>query len=123
VLDDSEWDDSGWADIRRELRNVNASDAEIATLISHISHRLTGHFGNDRIEVWRAKEGLHKHPVDEVASLIVAKLAPLINELPPGTIERLRTEEKLDAAVVFPWTDRWDPPAPPAAPGAPGAPA
>jgi len=75
----------------------------VATLISHLRHRLTGHFGSDRIDVWRAKEELHKHPVDDVADLIVAKLALLLNKLPAGTIDRLRAESKLDTPVVFPW--------------------
>ena len=89
------------------LKSVELPDGEVEQLVNHVRDRMIGYFGSESFEVWRAKDGLHRHDAQEVAALAIAKLAPILATLEPGTVSRLVEKGEFGQVVQFPWDNRW----------------
>ena len=84
-----------------------SSANERQALEKHVRDRLVGYFGAESFEVWRAKEGLHKHATDEVAAVVIAELASLLDRIDEGVVDELVTQGELASPIVFPWENRY----------------
>ena len=102
-----EIDGTNLEDLTSELENVALSSEETALLLRHLHDRIVGHFGAEFFDVWQAKWGLHRHGAEELAMLAIAKLAPVLNTLPAGTVTSLAEQELIAAPITFPWEDRY----------------
>jgi len=100
-----EIDSSTWPEINTQLRQVALPADELQLLIRHLTDRLVGHFGAETFDVWRAKEGLHRHDAAEVAAVVVAKLAPILNRLPASTVTEAANDGTIASPVAFPWDE------------------
>lgn len=102
---DLELDVSAWPDVGVELDQLAMPQAEIELLVNHLSDRLVGHFGAENFDVWRAKEGLHRHAAIEVAAVAIAKLAPLLGQLPRGAVTAAAESGAIASPITFPWDE------------------
>ena len=91
-----------WPDLRDDI-DGSLADHEARILAWHVAEQLVGWFGVERFEGYRGKEGLMVFGVDEVAALITAKLGPVWDSLPVGTIDRLHAEGSLGRPLTHPW--------------------
>jgi len=98
----ADFDFSRWPELRLDLPD-NVSPVEAQTLAWHIAEQMVGWFGVDQFEAYRGKEGLQLHGVDELAAVMVAKLAPLWQTLPAGAISRLQQDVQIAQPLIHPW--------------------
>lgn len=98
----AEFDFSQWPELHAELPDA-ISNAEARTLAWHMAEQLVGWFGVEQFEAYRGKEGLQLHGVDELAAVMVAKLAPLWQSLPDGEVKRLQAEGRVAQPLAHPW--------------------
>ena len=89
------------------VEHVDLPADEVESLVRHLRDQLIGYFGAEVFEVWRAKDGLHKHDAEEVAAVAVAKLAPVVELLKAGSVSKLVEDGRIGQPVTFPWENRW----------------
>ena len=100
-------DQSNVAELEQALAALPLPADEVDVLVRHLTDRMIGHFGAETFDVWQAKWGLSRHSAEELAMLTVAKMAPLLATVPPGTVASLAAHGKLAAPVTFPWENRY----------------
>ena len=98
-----EIDDSNWPELANRLTQLEMQPEDLRSVVEHVAVGLVSYFGAEHFDVWRAKEGLHRHEAWEVAAVAVEKLAPLLNLLPERTAANVVGQGDLGAPVVFPW--------------------
>lgn len=104
-MSSQEIDTSAWPDVTEALSTLDLPADETELLVSHLRDRLVSHFGAECFDVWRAKEGLHRHDAIEVAAIAIAKLAPLLNQLPAGAVAGSVERGELATPINFPWNE------------------
>lgn len=72
-------------------------------LLRHVAEHLVGWFGVERFEAYRGKEGKQVHPVEEVAALVVAKLAPALGKIPASDLDERIGCGAIGATPRHPW--------------------
>lgn len=98
-----EIDDSNWAELADRLAQLEMRPDELRSLVEHVAVGLVSHFGAPQVDVWRAKEGLHRHEVWEVAAVAIERLAPVLDLLPDGAIAGAVEAGDIGTPIVFPW--------------------
>ena len=98
-----EIDDSNWPELADRLTHLEMQSDELRAVVEHVAVGLVSYFGAEHFDVWRAKEGLHRHEAWEVAAVAVEQLAPLLNLLPEGTAAGAVGQGDIGTRVVFPW--------------------
>lgn len=94
-------------DLDAILERLDLSPHEVELLVGHLRDQLVGYFGAEVFEVWRAKDGLHRHDAEEVAAVALAKLAPVLELVEPGAVAKLFEDGQIGQPVVFAWENRW----------------
>lgn len=102
-----EIDETGWIDLESRLRNSTQSAGDIDLLIDHLTARLVSHFGVEVFDCWLGKDGTSRHTAREVAAAAIAHLIPVLDALPPGSLEDPSIRAVLTADVPPPWDDHW----------------
>lgn len=100
-----EVDDSNWPEVAAALTDVPLDDEATRALVGHLANQLVSHFGAEHFDVWRFKEGLHRHDAAEVAAVAIIKLAPVLAELPADALPALVDAGEIGASVRFPWDE------------------
>ncbi|MEM7324917.1 MAG: hypothetical protein AAF531_17655 [Actinomycetota bacterium] len=98
-----ELDDSNWPELAERLTRLEMEPDELRSVVEHVAVGLVSYFGAEQFDVWRAKEGLHRHEAWEVAAVAVEQLAPLLNLLPAGAATGAVEQGDMGTPVVFPW--------------------
>lgn len=98
-----EIDDSNWPELASRLARLEMEPDEVRSVVEHVAIGLVSYFGAERFDVWRAKEGLHRHEAWEVAAVAVEQLAPLLDALPTGTAAAAIDRGDVGSEIVFPW--------------------
>jgi len=96
-----------WPELAADLAAMDLDAEDMRVLVAHVTDRLIGYFGSETIEIWGAKEGLHRHPMSEAAAVMIVNLAPVLELLEPDAISAARTSGEIAGEVRFPWEDRY----------------
>jgi len=88
-------DESHIADLEASLARLDLPAHEVTVLVRHLSDRLASHIGAENVEAWQADSGLHTFGVEEIAMLMVAELAPILESLPEESISESLTSKAL----------------------------
>ncbi len=56
-----EIDDSNWPELADRLTHLEMQPEELRSVVEHVAVGLVSYFGAEHFDIWRAKEGLHRH--------------------------------------------------------------